>query len=163
MASSGIHSNGFSLVRHILFGPIDSGQPGGVSEKARTDLGRYVPSLGSTLGAALLTPTRIYARDCLALAGAVEVHAFAHITGGGLAANLARVIPPGQTATLDRASWPVPPVFALLAERGNVAQADMESTFNQGVEPWGAAELRPSRRKSPASSSTTRPLWISTG
>jgi phosphoribosylformylglycinamidine cyclo-ligase len=133
MASSGIHSNGFSLVRHILFGPIDSGQPGGVSEPARADLGTYVPSLGSTLGAALLTPTRIYARDCLALAAAVEVHAFAHITGGGLAANLARVIPPGLLATLDRASWSVPAVFSLLAERGDVAQADMESTFNQGV------------------------------
>ncbi|ABD09489.1 phosphoribosylformylglycinamidine cyclo-ligase [Frankia casuarinae] len=133
MASSGIHSNGFSLVRHILFGPVDSGQPGGIPETAREDLEAYVPSLGGTLGTSLLVPTRIYARDCLALAAAVEVHTFAHITGGGLAANLARVIPPGLLATVDRASWSVPPIFGLLAERGEVTQADMEATFNQGV------------------------------
>ncbi|WP_261556977.1 phosphoribosylformylglycinamidine cyclo-ligase [Frankia tisae] len=133
MASSGIHSNGFSLVRHILFGPVDSGQPGGVSETAAAGLRAYVPSLGDTLGRSLLTPTRIYARDCLALAAAVEVHAFAHITGGGLAANIARVIPAGLVATLDRASWAVPAIFGLLAERGAVAQVDMESTFNQGI------------------------------
>ncbi|WP_163548271.1 phosphoribosylformylglycinamidine cyclo-ligase [Candidatus Frankia nodulisporulans] len=133
MASSGIHSNGFSLVRHILCGPVDSDHPGGVSAAALAGLRSYVPSLGATLGEALLIPTRIYARDCLALAAAVDVHAFAHITGGGLAANTARVIPAGLLATLDRASWSVPPIFDLLAERGDVAQADLEQTFNQGV------------------------------
>ncbi|SNQ45591.1 phosphoribosylaminoimidazole synthetase [Frankia canadensis] len=133
MASSGIHSNGFSLVRHILWGPIESDQPGGVSASAAAELRAHIPALGDTLGAALLTPTRIYALDCLALAAAVEVHAFAHITGGGLAANTARVIPAGLLATLDRATWPVPPIFTLLAERGEVAAADMEQTFNQGV------------------------------
>jgi len=133
MASSGIHSNGFSLVRHILWGPTESDQPGEFSISADTGLGTYDPSLGDTLGAVLLTPTRIYALDCLALAAAVEVHAFAHITGGGLAANTARVIPAGLLATLDRATWAVPPIFTLLAERGEVAQADMEQTFNQGV------------------------------
>ncbi|CAO5251846.1 phosphoribosylformylglycinamidine cyclo-ligase [Frankia sp. AgKG'84/4] len=133
MASSGLHSNGFSLVRHILCGPVDSDRPGGVSAAAAAGLRSYVPSLGEPLGSALLAPTRIYAKDCLALAAAVEVHAFAHITGGGLAANTARVIPAGLVATMDRATWSVPPIFALLAERGEVAQPDMENTFNQGV------------------------------
>ena len=133
MESSGLHSNGFSLVRHILFGPVDPGQPGGVSPTGRQVLARHEEALGTTVGEALLTPTRIYARDCLALASAVEVHAFAHITGGGLAANLARVIPDGLTAVVDRSTWTPPAVFRWLAEQGGVAQHDMEATFNQGV------------------------------
>jgi phosphoribosylformylglycinamidine cyclo-ligase len=133
MASSGVHSNGFSLVRHIVFGPAEDGRPAGIPVGGRATLERHEEALGTTLGATLLTPTRIYARDCLALAAAVEVHAFAHITGGGLAANLARVIPAGLLATVDRRTWAPPPLFTLLAERGRVPATEMERTFNLGV------------------------------
>jgi len=102
MASSGLHSNGYSLVRHVLV------------ERAGWALDREVPELGRTLGDELLEPTRIYARDCLALLDAVEVHAFSHVTGGGLAANLARVLPPAVTARVERTSWAPPPVFGLV-------------------------------------------------
>ncbi len=91
------------------------------------------PELGKPLGAELATPTRIYAQDCLALASACQVRAFAHITGGGLAANMARVLPPDADALLDRASWSPPPVFALLARLGSVDADEMEHVFNMGV------------------------------
>ena len=91
------------------------------------------PRLGRPLGTELLTPTRIYARDCLALAAGCDVHAYAHITGGGLAANLARVLPPGADAVLDRGSWRPLAVFGLLADRGGVPSAEMEQVFNMGV------------------------------
>jgi phosphoribosylformylglycinamidine cyclo-ligase len=122
MAASGLHSNGFSLVREIIDAP-----------EAGLDLAAEPAGLGRTLGAELLAPTRIYARDCLALADGCEVHAFAHVTGGGLAANLARVLPPQADAILERSSWRPGPVFALLAERGRVAPAEMERVFNMGV------------------------------
>jgi phosphoribosylformylglycinamidine cyclo-ligase len=122
MASSGLHANGFSLVRKLI-----GDQPGGL----RLD---SVPAvLGRPLGEELLAPTRIYARDCLALADACEVHAFAHITGGGLTANLSRVLLPGACATVDRGSWRPPPVFGLLAEHGQIAAGEMERVFNMGV------------------------------
>jgi len=121
MASSGLHSNGFALVRHVLLGA------------ARMRLDRDVEELGTTLGEALLTPTRIYARDCLSLIDDVDVHAFAHITGGGLAANIARVVPDGLVAELERSSWAVPPIFHLVADRGRVEREEMERTFNMGV------------------------------
>jgi phosphoribosylformylglycinamidine cyclo-ligase len=116
MASSGLHSNGYALVRHVLL------------QAARLRLGD-----AGTLGEALLTPTRIYARDCLALIAECEVHALAHVTGGGLAANLSRVLPPQLDAVLDRFSWTVPPIFRLVAERGRVSGEEMERTFNMGV------------------------------
>jgi phosphoribosylformylglycinamidine cyclo-ligase len=122
MASSGLHANGFSLVRRVL------SQAGG-----SLALDRVPPGLGRPLGEELLTPTRIYARDCLALAGECDVHAFAHVTGGGLALNLSRVLPPHADAVLDRATWRPPPVFGLLAERGGIAGAEMERVFNMGV------------------------------
>lgn len=121
LASSGLHSNGYSLARHVLL------------ERAGLPLAAHVDALGTTVGEALLIPTRIYARHCLALAAAVEVHAFAHVTGGGLAANLARVVPAGRVAEVDRGSWAVPAVFRLIGERGPVAPEEMERTFNQGV------------------------------
>ncbi|HVE98745.1 MAG TPA: phosphoribosylformylglycinamidine cyclo-ligase [Mycobacteriales bacterium] len=121
MGSSGLHSNGFALVRHVLLGA------------ARMRLDREVDELGTTLGEALLTPTRIYARDCLALIADVDVHAFAHITGGGLAANIARVIPDGLVVELERSTWAVPPIFHLVAGRGRVAREEMERTFNMGI------------------------------
>jgi phosphoribosylformylglycinamidine cyclo-ligase len=122
MASSGLHSNGFSLVRAIVDAPL-----------AGLALTRQPPELSQPLGAELLTPTRIYARACLAVADSCAVSTFAHVTGGGLAANLARVLPPGTAAVLERASWQPAPVFTLLAERGRVARAEMERVFNMGV------------------------------
>ncbi|HEX4061237.1 MAG TPA: phosphoribosylformylglycinamidine cyclo-ligase [Streptosporangiaceae bacterium] len=120
MASSGLHSNGFSLVRAIV-------------DRAGLALDTQPPELSRPLGDELLVPTRIYARDCLALARDLDVHAYAHITGGGLAANLARVLPPGTAAVLDRGSWCPPPVFGMLAARGEVARDEMEQVFNMGV------------------------------
>ncbi len=122
LASSGLHANGFSLVRQIMARPA-----------AGLDLESSPAELGHTVGEELLTPTRIYARDCLALARAGGVHAYAHVTGGGLAANLARVLPPGASAVLDRGSWRPPPVFGLLAGRGEVPAEEMERVFNMGV------------------------------
>ncbi|HZG95885.1 MAG TPA: phosphoribosylformylglycinamidine cyclo-ligase [Mycobacteriales bacterium] len=121
MASSGLHSNGFALVRHVLL------------NVARMRLDAAVDGFDEVLGEVLLTPTRIYAQDCLALIAEVEVHAFAHITGGGLAANIARVVPDGLVAVVDRRTWAVPPVFHLVRDRGRVEQAEMERTFNQGI------------------------------
>jgi phosphoribosylformylglycinamidine cyclo-ligase len=121
MASSGLHSNGFSLVRHVLL------------QAARLRLDAEVEELDRPLGEELLTPTRIYAKDCLALIEETDVHGFAHITGGGLAANLARVLPGHLSATVDRGTWTPQPIFALLSGRGRVEQAEMERTFNMGV------------------------------
>jgi phosphoribosylformylglycinamidine cyclo-ligase len=121
MASSGIHSNGFALVRHVLL------------NVARMRLDAAIDGFDQVLGEVLLTPTRIYAQDCLALIAEVEVHAFAHITGGGLAANIARVVPDGLVAVIDRQTWAVPQVFHLVQDRGRVERAEMERTFNQGI------------------------------
>jgi phosphoribosylformylglycinamidine cyclo-ligase len=118
LASSGIHSNGYSLVRHLL-------------RETELSLDTVVPELGRPLGEELLTPTRIYARDCLALADAADVHAYAHITGGGLAANLARSLPPTCDAVLTRRT--PPPIFSVLQSYGRVPLAEMDKTFNQGV------------------------------
>ena len=106
MASSGLHSNGYSLVRHVLL------------EQAGWRLDRHVDELGRSLGEELLTPTRIYALDVLALIHEVECHAFSHITGGGLANNLARVIPAGRRARLERDSWSPPAIFRLVQQVG---------------------------------------------
>ncbi len=121
MGSSGLHSNGYSLARHVLL------------DIARMPLDGHVEEFGRTLGEELLEPTRIYAKDCLALTQEAEVRTYAHITGGGLAANLARVIPPGLKATLDRGTWTPQPVFSLIAQRGRVEREEMERTFNLGV------------------------------
>ncbi len=120
MASSGLHANGFSLVREIL-------------RRARLGLEQDVPELGRPLGEELLVPSRIYARDCLALAERCDVHAYAHVTGGGLAGNLARVLPAGADAVLDRGTWQPPAIFAVLARAGAVPPAEMERVFNMGV------------------------------
>ncbi|HUL26714.1 MAG TPA: phosphoribosylformylglycinamidine cyclo-ligase [Streptosporangiaceae bacterium] len=120
LASSGLHANGYSLARQVL-------------EATGLALDAEPPELGAPVGEELLTPSAIYARDCLALAAGCDVHAFAHITGGGLAGNLARVLPPGTGAVLERASWRPPPVFGLLAARGGIAAAEMERVFNMGV------------------------------
>jgi phosphoribosylformylglycinamidine cyclo-ligase len=121
LGSSGLHSNGYSLVRHVLL------------DQAGWALDRDVPELGRTLGEELLTPTRVYARDCLDLIGAVEVHAISHVTGGGLANNLARVLPPSVQARIDRSSWQPAPVFDLVRDVGRVSERDLEATLNLGV------------------------------
>ncbi|MCQ8194061.1 phosphoribosylformylglycinamidine cyclo-ligase [Streptomyces rugosispiralis] len=121
MASSGLHSNGYSLVRHVLF------------DRAGWALDREVPELGRTLGEELLEPTRIYSLDCLALTRTTEVHAFSHITGGGLANNLARVIPEGLRAVVDRSTWTPGAIFQLVGEAGSVERLELEKTLNMGV------------------------------
>jgi phosphoribosylformylglycinamidine cyclo-ligase len=121
MASSGLHSNGYSLARHVLL------------DIARMPLAGQVEEFGHTLGEELLVPTTIYARDCLALAAETSVRTFAHITGGGLARNLARVLPAGLEAVVERGTWTPAPVFKLIASRGRVDRAEMEKTFNMGV------------------------------
>ncbi|MEV4322946.1 phosphoribosylformylglycinamidine cyclo-ligase [Microbispora rosea] len=120
LASSGVHSNGYSLVRHVI-------------KTAGLGLEQELPELGRTLGEELLEPTRIYSLDCLALIRETEVHALAHITGGGLAANLARSLPGTVDALLDRNSWTPPAIFEVLGGRGGVPQAEMDKTFNLGV------------------------------
>ncbi len=121
MGSSGLHSNGYSLARHVLL------------DIARLPLAGHVEELERTLGEELLVPTRIYARDCLALAAETGVRTFAHITGGGLARNLERVLPEGLEAVLERNTWTPAPIFKLIASRGRVERAEMEKTFNMGV------------------------------
>ena len=124
MASSGLHSNGYSLARRALLG-VD---PDGIDSRLHT----HVDELGRTIGEELLEPTRIYARDCLNLAAHTDTHAFAHITGGGIAANIARVLPADLAADIDRATWAPQPVFDLIAATG-VAGPEMERTFNLGL------------------------------
>jgi phosphoribosylformylglycinamidine cyclo-ligase len=121
LAASGLHSNGYSLVRHVFF------------ERAGWSLDRAVPEFGRTLGEELLEPTRIYSLDCLALTRTTEVHGFSHITGGGLANNLARVVPDHLRATVDRSSWQPAPVFHTVGELGSVERLELEKTLNMGV------------------------------
>ena len=127
LGASGLHSNGYSLVRRVI-------------EHAGWGLEREVPEFGRTLGQELLEPTRLYTRVCLAMleplsspAAPGPIHALSHITGGGLAANVARVLPNGLIADVDRSSWTVPPVFSTVRELGSVPWEDLEGTLNLGV------------------------------
>ncbi|MEV6549521.1 phosphoribosylformylglycinamidine cyclo-ligase [Streptomyces sp. NPDC051597] len=121
MASSGLHSNGYSLVRHVLF------------DRAKMSLESHVEEFGRTLGEELLEPTKIYSLDCLALTRTAEVHAFSHVTGGGLANNLARVIPDHLHAVVDRSTWAPGAVFDLVGTAGKVERLELEKTLNMGV------------------------------
>ena len=123
MPSSGLHSNGYSLVRHVLLGA------------ARMRLDTVVEELGlqRTLGEELLTPTRIYSKDCLDLIKECEVRAFAHITGGGIPGNLVRVLPDYVDAVVNRSTWRPSPIFELVQSKGRIEPMEMESTFNMGV------------------------------
>lgn len=123
MSSSGLHSNGYSLARHVLLG--DKG----------FKLDSHIAELGRTLGEEMLEPTRIYTKACIKLAKNLDtsLHTFSHVTGGGLAANLARVLPENLAADIDRNSWQVPAIFNLISDIGKVSRADMEQTFNQGI------------------------------
>jgi phosphoribosylformylglycinamidine cyclo-ligase len=118
LASSGPHSNGYSLVRKIL-------------QVSGSDLQQ--PLANTTLGEALLAPTRIYVKPLLQLMQSVEIHALAHITGGGLPENLPRVLPQGCQAVIDSDSWELPPVFTWLRQQGNLVANEMLRTFNSGV------------------------------
>jgi phosphoribosylformylglycinamidine cyclo-ligase len=123
LASSGIHSNGYSLVRKVVF------------EAAKLKVGDFVPELGQTVGAALLTPTRLYVKPVRRLLDAhgAAIRGLANITGGGLPDNVGRILPPGKRVHISRSAWTAPPVFAWLQERGNVAEAEMLRVFNMGV------------------------------
>lgn len=121
VASSGLHSNGYSLVRHVLL------------EQAGWTLDRHVDELGRTVGEELLEPTIVYAADLLALTHHSEVHAMCHVTGGGLANNLARVMPSHLTATIERSTWSPAPIFRIVQKVGAVSQSDIEETLNMGV------------------------------
>lgn len=126
MESSGAHSNGFSLLRSVV---------------AARDWSwdQHIDEFGRSLGEELLEPTRIYAKTCLNLIDELNgddsfaLRGFSHVTGGGLAANLARVLPQGTMATIDRGTWTLPAVFSVMAEAGQVPQADLERTLNLGV------------------------------
>ena len=120
LPSSGVHSNGFSLVRKVF-------------DVEHADLGAYADRLGKPLGECLLTPTRIYVKPMLALFDAVEVKGVSHITGGGFYENIPRALPEGKCARIDRASLRVPPIFGLIAEKGGIPERDMFNTYNMGV------------------------------
>jgi phosphoribosylformylglycinamidine cyclo-ligase len=121
LASSGVHSNGYSLVRRVV-------------ADAKLDYKAPAPfERGRNLGEALLEPTKIYIKSCLAAIRAGGVHALAHITGGGLVENIPRVIPEGLGVRLDAAAWTLPPVFGWLMKTGGIAVAEMARTFNCGI------------------------------
>ena len=120
VASSGVHSNGFSLVRKVF------------DVSART-LAVHYDELGSTLGECLLTPTKIYVKPLLALMKAVPVHGISHITGGGYYENIPRMLPEGMTAHIEKEAVPVLPIFRLIQKVGNIPERDMFNTFNMGT------------------------------
>ncbi len=120
LPSSGIHSNGYSLVRKVF-------------DVEHCDLGRTVPELGTTLGEALLTPTRIYVRGVLAALAASDVRGVSHITGGGFYENVPRAVPHGCCARIEKAAIRTPVIFRLLQEAGAIPERDMFNTFNMGV------------------------------
>jgi len=121
LASTGLHSNGYSLARRAL------------GATTRAALRRSVAELGTTLGEALLTPTAIYVAPVLALLKRIDVRSMAHITGGGLPGNLVRSLPAGTRAILSRAALPEPPLMRMIRERGKISQPEMDRTFNCGV------------------------------
>ncbi len=124
LASSGLHSNGYSLVRHLFF------------EKAGYQLETFFPDLGKTLGEELLTPTRIYVKSVLQTKerfGKKAIKAAAHITGGGLVENIPRVLPSGLGVVVRQRNWPVPPVFRLIQSTGSVSPEEMFRVFNMGI------------------------------
>ncbi|KAB1145111.1 phosphoribosylformylglycinamidine cyclo-ligase [Micromonospora sp. DSM 115977] len=123
MRSSGLHSNGYSLVRHVLLG----------AGRMRLDV--VIDDFGRqrTLGEELLTPTKIYAQDCLKLIAEAEVRSIAHVTGGGIPGNLVRVLPEHVDAVVNRSTWKPQPIFDLIQSKGRIEDPEMEATFNMGV------------------------------
>ncbi|MGH8012144.1 MAG: phosphoribosylformylglycinamidine cyclo-ligase [Candidatus Binataceae bacterium] len=121
LASNGLHSNGFSLARKVLL------------ERARLKLGARVAELGDTLANELLRPTRLYAKSAMEMFRRFNLKGLANITGGGVPENLPRVMPPRLRAIIKRGSWPVPPIFTMIARLGAIEQSEMDRTFNNGI------------------------------
>jgi phosphoribosylformylglycinamidine cyclo-ligase len=131
LASSGLHSNGYSLARKVLL------------ERGHLKLGNRIAGLGCTLADEMLRPTRIYARIVADLFRRFTVKGLANITGGGVIENVPRVLPANLSARIERGSWPIPPIFDLIARTGNIGQTEMDRTFNNGlgmVAIFGASE-----------------------
>lgn len=120
LKSSGVHSNGFSLVRKVF-------------DVNKENLNEYIESLGCTVGEALLEPTKIYVKPILKLIEQVKVKGISHITGGGFYENMPRMLREGVALKIDKNSYEVPPIFKLIAERGNIPERDMYNTFNMGI------------------------------
>ncbi len=121
LASSGVHSNGFSLVRKICF------------EKCGYNVETHIPELGKTLGEELITPTRIYTQTVLGLVRDLPIHAIVHVTGGGIDENIVRIIPNACKILVEKSSWEVPAVFKFIQEAGGVSDHEMHRTFNNGI------------------------------
>src|SRR5208283_5410761 len=140
IASSGLHSNGYSLARKVFF------------DVAQFTADKHIDELNAPLGEILLTPTKIYVNAYKALKDNVDVRGMAHITGGGIIGNVPRIMKEGLTAVIREGSWPVPPVFTVLHALGNIPWEDMKKTFNLGIGyviimPAKASELSISRLK----------------
>ncbi len=120
IASSGLHSNGFSLVRKVL-------------EPNKDNINEYIPELNATLGEALLTPTKIYVKPVLDLISKIEVKAISHITGGGFIENVPRMLPKGIKAVIKEGSYPIPPIFTMIEKKGGIDRMSMYNTFNMGI------------------------------
>ena len=121
IASSGLHSNGYSLVRKVVF------------ERLNLNLNDTVVELGFTLGEELLEPTRIYVQPVLSLLSAFHIRGISHITGGGLIDNIPRILPPECQAVIHKGSWEIPPIFTFLQEKGGISEDEMLKTFNNGI------------------------------
>jgi len=121
LGSSGIHSNGYSLVRKLFF------------EKAKMDVADYVDVLGCTLGEELLRPTRIYVQPVLSTLQNFRLKGMAHITGGGFIENIPRMLPSGLGAVLEEKTWDIPPIFPLMESIGGIERLEMYSIFNMGI------------------------------
>ena len=121
LASNGIHSNGFSLVRHVFF------------DKCKYDESTQIEELGTTLGEELLRPTIVYVPTILSLIRDLPIHGLVHITGGGIDENIIRVIPDACKAVIQKDSWQPPPVFTVLQKEGNIPDVEMQRTFNNGI------------------------------
>ncbi|MEO5921193.1 MAG: phosphoribosylformylglycinamidine cyclo-ligase, partial [Pseudolysinimonas sp.] len=149
IASSGLHSNGFSLVRSIL-------AQRGVGYADRVD------EFGGPIGAALLEPTRLYAKQLVRLIDDLPdaVHSLSHVTGGGIAANLARVLPRGAWVELDRSTWSPQPVFRVLAEWGDLSLAETEGTWNLGVGMIAVVDAGAASSVTHALTASGLPAWV---
>ena len=121
IASSGLHSNGYSLVRKICF------------ERLKLKIDDYVPELGKSIGEELLTPTKIYAKSLLSILKDLPIHGLAHITGGGIEDNILRIVPKACNISIQSEIWDVPPIFSFLQQAGKVSEEDMRRTFNNGI------------------------------
>jgi len=121
IASSGLHSNGYSLVRKVVF------------EKLNLDLNKRVEVIGRKLGEELLEPTKIYVKPVLNIIAEFHIHGISHITGGGMMENIPRILPDDCQAVIHKGSWKFPPIFTFIKEKGNINEAEMWRTFNNGI------------------------------